>query len=137
MQEACSVTSLEKGTTMKFEQLRAATTYKLVDFDKAEVIGGFVNDTYFLSVSGHVPCFNMHVRLNPLIYIREPEYWGIEVTGWVPDGICLEAIRPYHLTGPLSSIGTRGIEVIGGNRSLKIDVPHHVVELSKARLEIA
>ena len=122
---------------MKFEQLKAATSYKLISFDEAEVIGGFVSKTYFLSVSGQTPCFNMQVHLNPLVYIREPEYWGIEVTGWVPGGICLEAMRPYHLTVPLTSIGTKGIEVIGDNKSLKIDVPHHVVQLSQATLETA
>lgn len=94
-----------------------------IDFEKAEVIPGFVNDTYFLVVSGTKPYLNMEVHLIPLIYIRKPEYWGIEVIGILP-GIGLPATAPYHVNIPLDGItGTNGIEVIGANKSEKFDVP--------------
>jgi len=31
----------------------------------------------------------MGVSLVPLIYVKQPEYWGIEVIGTLPGGICL------------------------------------------------
>jgi hypothetical protein len=27
----------------------------------------------------------MEIKLNPLVYIRQPEYWGIEVVGCLPE----------------------------------------------------
>ena len=65
----------------------------------------------------------MTVRLSPLIYIRQPEYWGIEVVGSLP-GFCLTALAPYTVSIPLAGItGTKGIEVIGANKKQKIVVP--------------
>lgn len=66
----------------------------------------------------------MEVDLIPLVYIRQPEYWGIEVTGCLPAGIGLPTTAPYIASLPLNGIiGTRGIEVIGATRSEKISVP--------------
>lgn len=94
-----------------------------IDFEKAEIIAGFVNDTYFLVVSGTKPYLNMEVRLIPLIYVRKPEYWGIEVIGILPN-IGLPATAPYHVHIPLEGItGTNGVEVIGATSSEKFDVP--------------
>ena len=65
----------------------------------------------------------MTVRLSPLIYVRRPEFWGIEVVGSVP-GFCLPAIAPYTVSLPLAGItGTKGVEVIGSNKRQKILVP--------------
>jgi len=62
----------------------------------------------------------MTVRLSPLIYVRRPEFWGIEVVGSVP-GFCLPAIAPYTVSLPLAgTTGTRGVEVIGSNKRQKI-----------------
>ena len=107
----------------QFKQLRSASSYKLIAFDDAQVVPGIVNDTYFLVVSGEAPCLNMEVALVPLIYIDCPDYWGIEVTGTVKGGICLTAMKPYHVTIPLAGVtGRKGIEVMGGNRTQQIDV---------------
>jgi hypothetical protein len=100
-----------------------STSVRLINFTKARIVPGFVSGTWILIVSGTKPCLNMTVRLSPLIYIRQPEYWGIEVVGSVP-GFCLPAMAPYTVSLPLAGIvGTKGIEVIGANKKLKIKVP--------------
>lgn len=101
----------------------AAQSSRLINFEKAEVRPGFVSGTWILIVSGEAPCLNMDVSLIPLIYIRCPEFWGIEVVGTLPQGFCLTAMKPYLVTLPLTGItGSQGIEVIGANRSEQIKV---------------
>ena len=64
----------------------------------------------------------MTVTLEPRVYTRQPEYWGIDVTGTMPD-IGLPQVAPYVATLPLAGIiGTKGIEIVGSHDSLKIDV---------------
>jgi hypothetical protein len=98
---------------------------RLIDFKKAEVRPGIVPNTWFLIVSGIKPCLNMTVALSPRIYIRQPDYWGIEVVGSL-HGTCIVGIAPapYHVSLPLHGIiGKKGIEVIGATTRKKIDVP--------------
>ena len=105
------------------EKLQAANSVRKIGFDDAAVVPGIVPGTYFLVVRGEAPCLNMEVNLSPLIYINCPDYWGIEVVGSLPGGFCLDAIKPYVVTIPLAGIiGSRGIEVIGANRSERFDV---------------
>lgn len=112
----------------------AAESVRLIPFDEAEVRPGFVPNTWILIVSGTKPCINMEVRLIPRIYIRQPEYWGIEVTGILPGGICLTATAPYTVSLPLDGIlGTKGIEVIGSNKQEEIDVPPQAKEPPKGK----
>src|SRR5690349_14185152 len=107
----------------EFLEAPASESSRLIDFEKAEVIQGIVPDRYILVVSGMKPYLNMDVNLIPRIYVRQPEYWGIEVVGTLR-GIGLPALAPYHVSLPLDGvIGTQGIEVIGANRSEKFDVP--------------
>ena len=102
----------------------AAESYRLLDFESAVVRPGFVSGTYFLMVRGTKPCINMEVSLSARIYIQCPEYWGIEVVGHLPGGICLTAIGNYDIAIQLTGItGSRGIEVIGATRSEQIEVP--------------
>lgn len=98
------------------------TSVRLIDFTKAEVRPGIVNDTWILIVSGTKPYVNMTVELSPLIYVKQPEFWGIEVIGSLP-GIGLPATAPYTVSLPLTTIGTKGIEVIGARKKKKIFVP--------------
>ena len=106
-----------------FINLKPASSVKLIDFDVVEVRPGYLNDTYFLIVSGSVPCFNMDIRLSPYVYITCPEYWGIELTASLPGGVCLNAIKPFTLVLELSGItGSKGIEVIGATKSETIIV---------------
>ncbi len=109
----------------EFEALPHASSCRLIDFEQAEVRPGFVSGTYILIVRGTKPYLNMEVTLSPLVYIRQPEFWGIEVIGCLPGGIALEApTAPYIASLPLNGIiGTKGIEVIGATRSEKICVP--------------
>jgi hypothetical protein len=108
----------------EFEALPHASSCRLIDFEAAEVRPGFVPGTFILIVRGTKPYVNMNVDLVPLVYIRQPEFWGIEVTGCLPGGIGLPATAPYTASLPLNgTIGTRGIEVIGATRTEKIDIP--------------
>ena len=101
----------------------AAQSCRLIDFEKAEVRPGIIPNTFFLTVRGTKPCINMQVNLVPLVYVRCPEYWGIEVVGCLPDGICLPATEPYVESIPLAGVtGSKGIEVIGANKKEKIKV---------------
>ena len=109
----------------EYDDLPRAQAYRLINFERAEVrtLESFPPQ-YLLVVSGIKPYLNMRVNLVPLVYIRQPEYWGIEVVGHIRGGIGLTATAPYTASIPLAGItGTRGTEVIGANRSEKIDVP--------------
>jgi hypothetical protein len=109
--------------TAVFLKTPTPTSVRLINFTRAEVRPGFVTGTWILIVSGTKPYVNMTVRLSPLIYIRRPEFWGIEVIGSLP-GIGLPATAPYTVALPLDGIlGTKGIEVIGATKKKKIFVP--------------
>jgi hypothetical protein len=115
---------INEQTLGKLRAAPASQTCRLIDFETAEVRPGFVNNTFFLIVTGTVPCTNMRVELIPLIYIRQPEYWEIEVVGCLPGPICLPQVRTFTETLPLDGIiGTRGIEVVGASRRERIGVP--------------
>jgi hypothetical protein len=65
----------------------------------------------------------MQVQLVPLVFIQQPEYWGIEVVGSLPGGIGLPALAPYEVSLPLAGfLGTQGIEVIGATRVQRFDI---------------
>lgn len=94
----------------------------LIDFEVAEVRPGFVNNTFFLFVSGTKPYINMTVRLVPVVYVRQPEYWQIDVVGILPN-IGLPMLGPYAAHLDLTNVlGTKGIEVVGATRSERIDI---------------
>jgi hypothetical protein len=114
---------------MNEEQLQAYTNLppaescRLIDFDRAEiaVLESFPPQ-HVLTVTGTKPFLNMEVDLVPLVFIRQPEYWGIEVVGCLR-GIGLPALAPYTVSMLLDGfVGTEGIEVIGATRSEKIEV---------------
>lgn len=107
----------------EFLEAPASESSRLIDFETAEVIQGIVPDRYILVVSGMKPYLNMEVSLIPRIYVRQPEYWGIEVVGTLK-GIGLPALAPYHVSLPLDGVlGTQGIEVVGATRTERFDVP--------------
>ena len=100
-----------------------SSSVRLINFTRAQVVVGIVPNTYILVVSGTKPYLNMTVELSPLVYVRRPEYWGIEVVGSLP-GIGLPTTAPYTVALPLDGVlGTKGIEVIGASRKKKINVP--------------
>ena len=99
-------------------ELPAPTSARLIDFEKVEIrtLRSFPPQ-HVLVVSGTKPYLNMEVTLEPLVYVRQPEYWGIEVVGRLP-GVGLPTLAPYEVSIPLAGIiGTHGIEVIGATRS--------------------
>jgi hypothetical protein len=77
---------------------------------------------YRLTVSGYAVSSNESVTLVPLIYVRQPDYWGIQVTG-CSSGPGLPVIVPYtatyDFTGPL---GRCGIEVVGASKQQRFDL---------------
>ncbi|GAA2826505.1 hypothetical protein [Nonomuraea rubra] len=106
-----------------FAELPAPSSVRLIDFEEARVVPGIVPRSFILIVSGTKPYLNMSVSLSPLVYIQQPEYWGIEVIGSLP-GIGLPATAPYTVSLPLDGIlGTKGIEVIGAGNRKTFDVP--------------
>lgn len=102
----------------------AGETCQLVDFDTATVTPLATTGTSVrrrLTVTGTTPWADGEVSLSPLVYIRQPEYWGIEVT-WCRSGdVGLPAERPFTVTYDFTgTLGTQGIEVIGENRRERI-----------------
>src|SRR5262245_43170791 len=86
---------------------------QLIDFVDARIAPGTVPNTYILTVSGTVPYPDTSVTLKPLTYVRQPEYWGIEVVGTLP-GTGHRGETPYTKALPLDGVlGTNGVEVIG------------------------
>lgn len=80
--------------------------------------------TYHLEVQGQTAYFNQRVQLVPVTYIRQPEYWIIEVQGCMSGDIGLPATRPYTATLDFQgSMGTRGIAVVGADRTRRFDLP--------------
>lgn len=110
-------------TTTDFETLPAPASVRLIDFDDAKVVPGIVPETFILIVNGVKPYLNMDVKLVPLVYLKQPDYWGIEVIGML-NGFGLPAEAPYIESIPLDGIrGTMGIEVIGARKKQKLKVP--------------
>jgi hypothetical protein len=109
----------------EWEALPKPSSCRLVDFDQAQIVTlRSFPPQYVLHVSGTKPYLNMQVDLVPLVYIQQPEYWGIEVVGCLPGGIGLPATAPYTAWINLSGItGTEGIEVIGAKHSERLEVP--------------
>ncbi len=106
----------------KLQARPASQTCALIDFDKAEVYVGLGGNGRFLLVTGERATVSMRVDLRPLIYVTQPEYWGVEVVGCV-SGIVLPQTAPYAETLEISAFtGTKGIEVIGANERLRIDL---------------
>ena len=107
----------------KFQTLPHPSFCRVIDFTHAEVRPGFITNTFILIVTGTKPWLTMRVELHPLIYIRQPEYWGIEVVGCLT-GIGLPVEAPYHVSMDISHVrGTKGIEVIGAHTRKQINVP--------------
>lgn len=107
------------------EELPKADSQRLIDFERARVLTlESFPPQFVLQVTGTKPFLNMEVQLEPLVFIRQPEFWGIEVVGRLPGGIGLPALAPFDVSIPLSgTMGTRGIEVIGASRSKRIKLP--------------
>ena len=107
-----------------YQELPAPSTTRLLDFTEAQIITlRTFPPRFILRVSGVKPYANMGVELVPVVYIRQPEFWEIEVVGTLR-GFGLPALAPYAVSLPLDgTLGTRGIEVVGATRRERFDVP--------------
>jgi hypothetical protein len=108
----------------EYKALPSPESCRLIDFEQTTLITLRVfPPRYLLTVRGTKPWANMDVDLVPRQYIRRPEYHGIEVVGCLR-GFGPPVLTPYSVTLDLDGlVGTRGIEVVGANRSEIIDVP--------------
>jgi hypothetical protein len=105
-------------------KLPPAQTHRRIDFEKAEVrVFESFPPQRVLVVSGVKPYMNMAVELVPVVYIRQPEYWEIEVVGSLR-GVGLPAEAPYTVSLNLAaSTGSEGIVVMGATRLQRFNVP--------------
>ena len=109
--------------TQEFLKAPSSASVRLINFESAKIHPGIGPNSYVLVVAGTKPYLNMTVRLSPVIYVQQPDYWGIEVIGSLP-GFGIPATAPYTVSLPLDGIlGKKGIEVIGANKKLQIKVP--------------
>lgn len=107
-----------------FTSLPPAASSRRIDFERAElrILESFPPQ-YILAVSGVKPYLNMAVELVPVVYIRQPEFWEIEVVGRLRR-VGLPALAPYTATLNLAgAIGTEGVRVVGATRSQRLRVP--------------
>jgi len=95
---------------------------QLLDFDDAELVpmrppaSGAA-----LRVRGQAPCLNMKVRLSPVRYIQQPDYWVIHVVGELHGGVCLEAIRDFDEVLAPAPLGKAGVVVVGGTKRQRLE----------------
>jgi hypothetical protein len=90
---------------------------RVVAFDTARVVTDRV-----LEVTGTKPFVNLRVDLVPVVYVRQPDFWEIEVVGSLP-GIGLPPAVPYTVSMPLgAAMGRCGIEVVGANQRKRFDL---------------
>jgi hypothetical protein len=111
-------------TLRELHELPAPQSCRRIEFDKADVRPGIVNGTWFVVITGTASCVNMRVDLMPFVYVRQPEYWEIEVVGCLAGPFCLPQASPFTEILPLNgTLGTKGIEVVGATKRQRIDVP--------------
>jgi len=76
-----------------------------------------------LIVRGVAPSVSTRVFLSHRVYKRRPDWWGIEVVGALPGGVCLKDDRFYEACIPVAGlIGAMGIEVVGATGRMKIEI---------------
>jgi len=92
---------------------------RLVDFERADVISPMIYPPQpRLVVQGVLPTPGTTVTLQPLMYVSQPRYWGIQVVG-TAGGVERPAAPgtqplPYSAELDLAGVtGTEGVEVIG------------------------
>jgi hypothetical protein len=103
---------------------------RLIDFEEAVAISQMsFPPRPVLVVSGQKPLPTTEVSLVPLVYISQPQYWGIQVIGSVDAG----GPRPtqpianaweYRVEIDLQGVtGTEGVEVIGASHTERLTIP--------------
>lgn len=110
---------------MLSEALAGATppsSCRLVDFEQA-FVASIEPGGRLLIVRGIAPSSRMDIFLSHRLYADTPDWWGIEVVGAQPGGVCLTEALNFEAAIPLENIqGRKGIEVIGANGSTRIEL---------------
>ncbi len=116
--------AMDEAQVQAYQALPPAASARRLDFDHARIVAlRTFPPQYILQVSGTKPYANMNVELVPLVYVRQPEYWEIEVVAWLR-GIGLPVSAPYAVSCPLAgALGSSGIEVVGASYRRRFDVP--------------
>jgi hypothetical protein len=96
-----------------------------VNFEKAVVLPGEKPGSHILKVTGQTPSASgdgCPVKLEPAVYIVQPDYWRIEIL-WNRHNAIFQSLCPYTVTIPLDRFrGKKGIEVVGESNSEKITI---------------
>lgn len=113
----------EEADLSAFLAQPAPSALRVIAFDEARILAlRAMPGRYALAVSGTKPFVNMHVDLVPVVYVRQPDFWEIEVVGSLP-GIGLPPSAPYTVSMPLgATMGRCGIEVVGANQRKRFDL---------------
>jgi hypothetical protein len=122
--EQSDLVAVEDTDLQAFQALPPASAARRIDFDHARVVTLRASPPqYIVQVSGTKPYANMEVELLPLVYVRQPEHWEIEVVGTLR-GFALPAQAPYFVSLPVTAtLGSAGVEIVGASRRERIDVP--------------
>jgi hypothetical protein len=98
-------------------------TWVPLDFRKAVVSPGEQPGTLVVTVTGDTPRSSLRgaaVKLKPLTYDSQPEYWKFEVL-WDATNATVPIVTPFTVSLAVDQFrGTKGIEVVGQSRSQKI-----------------
>lgn len=96
-----------------------------LDFRKAVVGPGETPESLLLTVSGDKPRDargGAPVKLEPMKYDAQPEYWKIEVL-WDAAGATVPMVTPFTVSIVLDRFrGTRGVELVGQTKRQKISI---------------
>lgn len=103
-------------------QLELKDNCQTIDFETARV--HLKEKGYWVvTVTGTKPNASMKIDLVPMMYTRQPEYWGIAVRAYVIDPTETEIAAPFEVKLPLSGCkGVKGIEIVGASKQEKIDI---------------
>jgi len=96
-----------------------------LDFRKAVVGKGSAEGSLMLTVSGDKPREAQGgavVKLNPLAYETQPEYWKIELL-WDSADAVIPMVTPFSVSITLDQFrGSKGVEVVGQTKRQKIEI---------------
>jgi hypothetical protein len=119
-----SLPPVDEGQLQAYSSLPPAVSARRIDFTDASLVTlRTFPPRHILRVSGTKPYADMRVELVPLVYIRQPEYWEVEVVGSLR-GAGLAGPAPYTESLEVTAtIGTRGLQVVGASTAERFDVP--------------
>lgn len=119
--------SAEKLIQDAVDELPISSSVRLVPVTEVKLRDGFANDTYFLMAWGEKPYKAMEVEIVPMIYVRRPEWWQVDIVGSLKGDRETSAVTgEYFVSREIWFWGTKGIEVRGKDFIHRIDKPENV-----------